>query len=239
MRINQARAFVASLFLCFLIQIRPAQAAEATPPAPDARQKEIDQLKAEVEKLRVENAELKLKLEQKEAAVAKPPTTAPKIAAGEIKFELGEEKSIAGYKYRSPAGWVAQSVKGSTLGITYVSPDKSHAILLQIRIKGAAPAEMQGKFADSVITMQKGQLTKSKTEVIEAPAVQIDQRFYCRFQEKIKVKPDKTALQLHLYRNVSKDMIEVTAITTGEETEIAARVVKMAEELCLGAKADK
>jgi len=239
MRIHRARAFAAILLLCFISQITPAQAAEATPSSTDALQKEIDQLKSELQKLRAENDELRQKLAQKDTATAKPPATAPKIASGEIKFELGEEKSIAGYKYRSPAGWVAQSVKGSTLGITYVSPDKAHAILLQIRLKGAAPAEMQGKFADSVLTMQKGQLTKSKTEVVEVPTIQIDTRFYCRFQEKIKVKPDKTALQLHLYRNVNKDMVEVTAITTGEDTEIAARVVKMAEDLTLGAKPEK
>lgn len=238
MRIDQARAFVAGLLLCFFIQIAPAHAAEATPSPTEALQKEIDQLKSDVQKLRAENDELRQKLAEKDAA-AKPAVGTPKITSGDIKFELGEEKSIAGYKYRSPAGWVAQSVKGSTLGITYVSPDKSHAILLQIRLKGAAPAEMQGKFADSVLTMQKGQLTKSKTEVVEAPAIQIDPRFYCRFQEKIKVKPDKTALQLHLYRNVNKDMVEVTAITTGEDTEIAARVVKMAEDLTLGAKPEK
>ncbi|HSI32180.1 MAG TPA: hypothetical protein VK986_01210, partial [Tepidisphaeraceae bacterium] len=156
-----------------------------------------------------------------------------------IKIELGDEKTLGAFKYRAPAGWIAQSVKGSNLGITYVSPDKAHAVLLQVRVKGAAPPEMQGKFATEVVGLQKSQLAKSKAVVVEPPTVQPDTRFYARFQEKIKVNPDKTALQLHLYRNVGKDMVEVTAITTSEDSPTANRVIKLAEDLALGVKSDK
>ncbi|HYE16938.1 MAG TPA: hypothetical protein VEA69_00715 [Tepidisphaeraceae bacterium] len=219
------------LVACFALGMA-ARAAESPAESADALRREIEQLKTEVERLKSENAELRKKLEGETAKPARPP-------ADEIKIELGDEKTLGAFKYRAPAGWVAQSVKGSNLGITYVSPDKAHAVLLQVRAKGAAPPEMQPKFATEVVGLQKSQLAKSKAAVVEPPTVQPDTRFYCRFQEKLKVNPDKTAQQLHLYRNVGKDMVEVTAITTSEDSPTANRVIKLAEDLALGVKSDK
>jgi hypothetical protein len=217
-----------------------ARGADSPAESADALRREVEQLKGEVERLKTENADLRKRLEGKPDGTggeAAKPAKGP--ADGDIKIELGDEKALGAFKYRAPAGWVAQSVKGSSLGITYVSPDRAHAVLLQVRVKGGAPAEMQGKFATEVVGLQKSQLAKAKTTVIEPPTVQPDTRFYCRFQEKIKVNPDKTATQLHLYRNLGRDMIEVTAITTSEDSPTVGRVTKLAEDLALGVKSDK
>ncbi len=222
------------LAAALLFNANAAPAADPAPDSLDSLKKEIQSLKDELTRLRAENADLKRKLQDKDNSA----TTKPKIADGEIKFELGDEKTIGGYKYRSPAGWVAQSVKGNNTGITYLSPDKAHAILLIIRLKGGAPAEMQNKFTDSVLQMQKQQLAKSKTVIVDPTVSLNDPRFYCRLRERVKVD-QRTAEQHHLYRNYNKDMIEVTAITTAEDTETAARLVKLAEDLTLGVKPEK
>src|SRR5258706_5615735 len=182
----------------------------------------VERLKGELEALKAENAQLKQKLAEKEKTSETPPTP----------FTLGPTAKLGTYQYRTPEGWTYQGVKNNTLGALYRSPDKAGVILVVVRPKAAAPMEMQAKYAQSIIQKLKEDFLKSKTEVVEPPAVGAGPRFYLKVHERIKVK-DKIADQTHVYFTPGKDMLELSVITTAEASDQVAATQKLAEEILL------
>jgi hypothetical protein len=182
----------------------------------------VERLKGELEALKAENAQLKQKLAEKEKTSETPPTP----------FTLGATAKLGTYQYRTPEGWTYQGVKNNTLGALYRSPDKAGVILVVVRPKAAAPMEMQAKYAQSIIQKLKEDFLKSKTEVVEPPAVVADARFYLKVHERIKVK-EKVADQTHVYLTPGKDMLELSVITTAEASDQVAATQKLAEEILL------
>jgi hypothetical protein len=203
----------------------------------NALQAEVDKLKGEVDRLKSELAALKEQLATRSpgqtAEASAPPQTSTALALGPV------DQKLSGYVYAAPTGWTPQPPRDSKLGMMYRSPDKSGVILVQVKPKGAAPPEMQAKYAQQVTQMLRQDFAKNKTDVVEQPTAVKDDRFYLKVQEKIKVKPDKVATQMHLYRVADKDMIELTAITTAEKPEEIAAVQKVAEEMLAGVKPEK
>lgn len=191
---------------------------------------EIAKLKEEVAALKAENAALKAQLEAK----GKPEKNdLPPV------MELGGQASLGGYKYSVPANWTMTTPKDSKFAHLYRSPDKAGVILVQVKLKGAAPPEMAGKYSQSVIGLLKQDFVKNKTEVVDPPVAVKDPRFYLKVGEKIKVKGEKTANQMHLYQCIGKDMIECTVITTAEASDQVAATQRLAEEIVLSFKAEK
>lgn len=207
----------------------------------DALSVRVEQLKLEVAALRAENAALKEKLAAAtrpttQGTSTRPATQATTRASSDLPvatFELGPTAKLGGYSYRAPLDWAAQPVKDNKLGMLYRSQDKAAVILVQVKPKGAAPPEMQQKFAQNIVQMLRQDFVKNKTEVVEPPAALGDARFYCRVHERIKVKNEKTADQSHLYAVVGRDMLEVTVITTSEASDQVASTVRLAEEVLL------
>jgi hypothetical protein len=186
----------------------------------------VEKLKAEIDALKAENAELKLKLAEKEKAGSGKADAAPPT------FALGETAKLGAYQYRTPEGWTYQGVKNNTLGALYRSPDKAGVILVVVRPKGAAPVEVQAKYGQSIVQKLKEDFLKNKTEVIEPPAVVPDPRFYLKVHERIKVK-EKVADQTHAYLMPGKDMIELSVITTAEASDQVAATQHLAEEVLM------
>jgi hypothetical protein len=217
-----------------------AQATGGKSPEQDrinALQAEVDKLKGEVDRLKAELAALKDQLATRSSGTT---TEAPPPTQTSTALTLGPaDQKLGGYVYAAPTGWTPQPPKDSKLGMMYRSPDKSGVILVQVKPKGAAPPEMQAKYAQQVTQMLRQDFAKNKTEVVEQPTAVKDDRFYLKVQEKIKVKPDKVATQMHLYRLADKDMIELTAITTAEKPEEIATVQKVAEEMLAGVRSEK
>ena len=202
----------------------------------NALQAEVDKLKGEVDRLKAELASVKEQLAARSSTAVVGATPEQKS----IALTLGPvDQKLGGYVYAAPTGWTPQPPRDSKLGMMYRSPDKSGVILVQVKPKGAAPPEMQAKYAQQVTQMLRQDFAKNKTEVIEQPTAVKDDRFYLKVQEKIKVKPDKVATQMHLYRLADKDMIELTAITTAEKPEEIAALQKVAEEMLAAVKAEK
>jgi hypothetical protein len=226
-------------FLLALIVLANLPARADDPAAPDslplkgeALTAQVDQLKSELETLRVENAALKARL-----ATAEKPATKPSSDLPAATFELGPTEKLGGYAYRAPLDWSATPVKDNKLGMIYRSQDKAAVILAQVRPKGAVLPEMQAKYAQNIIQMLKQDFVKNKTEVVEPPAAVPDARFFCKVHERIKVKNEKTADQSHLYAVQGKDMLEVTVITTSEASDQVASTQRLAEEVMLSFKA--
>jgi hypothetical protein len=227
--------------LIFAIVTAPAFIRADEPEDAQAPAAQIEQLKRELAELRAENAALKEKL----TAATRPTTQATTTRAATqattrtspdlpiATFELGPEAKLGNYTYRAPLDWAATPVKDSKLGMLYRSQDKAAVILVQVKPKGAAPLEMQQKFAQNVVQMLKQDFVKNKTEVVEPPAIQGDARFYCRVHERIKIKNEKTADQSHLYLGQGRDMVELTVITTSEASDQVASTVKLAEDVLL------
>jgi hypothetical protein len=204
----------------------------------EALQMDVEKLKGEVERLKAELASIKEQVAGKSSGnpTATPPQPVPQSSA----LALGPaDQKVGGYVFSAPTGWTAQPARDSKLGMMYRSPDKSGVILVQIKPKGAAPPEMQAKYGQQVTQMLRQDFVKNKTEVIEQPTAVKDDRFYLKVQEKIKVKPDKTATQMHVYRVEGKDMIELTSITTAEKPEDIAAAQKIAEDMVLGLTPEK
>lgn len=197
---------------------------------------EIAQLRAEVERLKAENAALKEKVAQleKSAGATRPVGDLPPTV-----FALGPTAALGNYKYEAPAGWASAASKDGKLAVIYRSPDKVAVIQVQLKPKGAAPQEMQAKYAQTAVQMLKQDFVKNKTEVVEPPAVQKDPRFYLKLHERIRAKTDKVADQTHLYLMPGKDLIEVTVITTAEATDQVAAAQKLAEDLLLSFRPEK
>lgn len=198
---------------------------------------EIARLQAENEKLKTENARLREQLvggssEGSPGAVTTKPAPRPIAATVTVPATLGA------YRYNAPSEWAAHTPKETPLSAMYRSPDKLSVLLVRIHVKGSAPPEMARKYAETVIQPLNQEFKKSKTQVVEPPNVQNDRRFFLKIREKIKVK-DKTAQQYHIYRNVNKDMVELTAITTTESDEDASAFLKLAEDLLLSFKEGK
>ncbi|HEY7117644.1 MAG TPA: hypothetical protein VH475_13730 [Tepidisphaeraceae bacterium] len=221
----------------------PARGADAPADPPAAQQRidalaaEVTKLKAELETLRAENAALKQKLAAATAAVAATTRPATTRAAGDLpvnRYELGDAQTLGNYQFRVPLEWTAAPPpKDNKLQALFRSPDKQAVILIVVKPKGAAPAEMQAKYAQNVVQMLKTDFARNKTEVVEPPAAVPDPRFYLKVHERIKVKGDKTADQTHLYLMPNKDMVELTVITTTEATDQLASTTRLAEEILM------
>ena len=206
----------------------------------EALQMEVEKLKGEMERLKAELASVKEQVAGRSSAPSTATPAPPQPTPQSSALALGPaDQKVAGYVFSAPTGWTAQPARDSKLGMMYRSPDKSGVILVQIKPKGAAPPEMQAKYGQQVTQMLRQDFVKNKTEVMEQPTAVKDERFYLKVQEKIKVKPDKTATQMHLYRVEGKDMIELTSITTAEKPEDIAAAQKIAEDMVLGLTAEK
>lgn len=214
----------AGAVIALLTCVAPADEKEDLP----ALKAQIEKLKEEIASLKAENAALKAQLDLKAAKNDAPPV-----------MELGAETTMGGYKYRTPANWTSTPPKDSKFAHMYRSSDKNSVILVQVKLKGAAPPEMAGKYASSVIGLLKQDFAKNKTEVVEAPAVVKDPRFYLKVHERIKVKGEKLADQTHLYHCIGKDLIECTVITTAEATDHVAATQRLAEEIVLSFRPEK
>ncbi len=206
---------------------------------------QIERLNRELAALKTENAALKEKLAAREAGGNAGGGEKPKPDLPVNSYELGDRVMLGLYSFASPAGWTAAPSKDTKLSAIYRSPDKSTIIRLYVQPKGAAPPEAQAQYGESVVKMLKQDFTRSKTEVIDPPAIERDPRFFMKVQERVKVKPakpgdkEKTAVQTHIYQMPGKDMVEMTVITTAEASDQIAAVQKFAEEILLSLKLGK
>jgi outer membrane murein-binding lipoprotein Lpp len=209
----------------------PANTATASP-----EKKKIDELTAQVEALKAENAALKQRLDAAEKAAGNGGGATPKPAAA---YELGDEVKLGAYKHRTPAGWNATPPKDKEISMFYRAADKSGLIFVIVKPKGGAPPEMQPNYAKQMVTKLKEDFARSKTEIIEPPAAQPDPRFYLKIHERIRVNEKQTADQTHYYIMPGKDLVQLTVITTSEDPAQVSAIQRLAEEMLLSFKAEK
>jgi len=232
---THARRFC-QIALIAALPVSTARAADPTETAKTSQERtdplaRIQQLTVENEALRAENAALKEKVAGLEKSAATRPTTRPSTLPV-ATFELGETTKLGNYQFRVPAGWTYQGVKDNKLGALYRSQDRAAVIMVIVRPRGAAPPEMQAKYAQTIIQKLREDFFKAKTEVIDPPAVIKDNRFFLKVHERIKIK-DKVAEQMHVYLMQGKDLIELSVITTADATDQIASTMKLAEDVLL------
>jgi hypothetical protein len=221
---------IVRMALCLVLLPAWARGAE-----PSADQKKIDELTAQVDALKAELAAVKAE----NAALKQKATSKPPPDAAPAPFELGAEAKLGAYKYKTPVNWAASPPKDAKTGMLYRSPDKTSVIFVQVKPKGAAPAEMQQKYAQQVVQMLKQDFAKSKTEIVEPPTAQPDPRFYLKVHESIRVNGGQVADQTHYYLMAGKDMIELSVITKSEDPATISATQRLAEDLLLSVKSEK
>jgi hypothetical protein len=232
---------VCCMVACLVLPPGPVRAHEPSDDAArlEALTGEVERLRAEVDSLRAENAGLREKLAAASSttrpATTRLATTRPTTDAVATKYELGDVAQLGSYQFRSPVGW-APVPKDDKLQSLFRAPDKVTVVLVRVKPKGAAPPEVQPKYAQNIVQMLKQDFVKNKTEVVEPPVAVPDPRFYLRVRERIRIKGEKTADQTHLYVMPGKDMVELTVITTSEAPEQIAVTQRLAEEMLLSLK---
>jgi hypothetical protein len=152
---------------------------------------------------------------------AKPPEPPKRVRDGLVKGAV---------RFLVPVEWEIEERNENGLQVRYRADDSGQAkvsMLVTQQAQGIPPndARLRQQLAKFVIDGLNKSLKEHGAEIIDPPKIEPDARFFLRIHERFKDKEGEGVYdQVHFYRAVGINLIDVTATAVTEDKEEAKRL---------------